>query len=229
MNAASRQQEILQTSVGDFPLDEYRLKTPERELAILHVAAVLTHYDESHFLLELKNPLPYGIALWSATVALAHDIVFRREEMPGKTVLELGAGTGLPGIAAAALGAKVVQTDRNELAMTLCKRNCARNGIETIEHRIADWTDWNETEKFDWIIGSDILYGAETRTHLRRIFDTNLVQGGRVLLSDPFRTKSVRLMEEMEKDGWKIAITKWSVGEESAPRPIGIFELSPPR
>lgn len=229
MNAARRKQEILKTSVGDFPLDEYRLKTLERELAILHVAAMLTHDDESHFLLELENPLPYGIALWSATVALAHDIVFRAAEVRGKTILELGAGTGLPGIAAASLGAKVVQTDRNELAMSLCKRNCARNGIETIEHRIADWTDWNETQKFDWIIGSDILYGAETQPHLRRIFDTNLAPGGRVLLSDPFRTMSLRLMEEMEKDGWKIAISKWSVGAESAPRPIGIFELSQPR
>src|SRR5206468_11698 len=54
-------------------------------------------------------------------------------------------------------------------------------------------------------------------------------RGGRVLLSDPFRGASLRLLEALEADGWGIALTKWDVGEGTAPRPIGVFELEPPR
>jgi predicted nicotinamide N-methyase len=143
-------------------------------------------------------------------------------------VLELGAGTGLPGIVAASLGARVVQTDRNELAMSVCKRNGERNGVASIEYRLVDWAQWDDVERYDWIIGSDVIYGATTHPHLRRIFEGNLARGGRVLLSDPFRAVSLRLLQEMEAGGWTVALSKWSVGEEDAPRPIGLFELTRP-
>jgi methyltransferase-like protein 23 len=48
------------------------------------------------------------------------------------------------------------------------------------------------------------------------------------LFADPFRAVSLRLLEALEADGWSISLTKWSVGEEEAPRPIGVFELATP-
>jgi predicted nicotinamide N-methyase len=227
MDLSIDNQRLLQTTAGDFPLEECRLRLPDRELSVLHVAAMLTHSDESHFLLEITNPLPYGIALWSSTIALAQDIISRADSFSGKQVLELGAGTGLPGIVAASLAAeRVVQTDKNNLTMTLCRRNCELNGIKTIEHHLADWTDWNDKNQYDWILGSDILYGLDMHPHLLRIFESNLAPGGRLLISDPFRAGSLRLLESMEKNGWSIRISKWSIGKEAITRPIGVFELS---
>jgi predicted nicotinamide N-methyase len=192
------------------------------------VGSVLTREDENRFLGELKGRLPYGVALWPAAIALAHDVASRADELRGKRVLELGAGTGLPGIVAASLGARVVQTDSNELAMSACKRNCERNGVGAVEHRLADWTNWKDTGRYDWIIGSDILYGVELQPHLRKIFETNLAAGGRVLLSDPFRAVSLGLLEALEEGGWSVTLSKWSVGEEATPRPIAVFELAAP-
>jgi predicted nicotinamide N-methyase len=221
-------QRVLHTSAGDFPLNEYRLRLAGREWSILYADSVLTREDENHFLGELKGRLPYGVALWPASIALAHDIVSRADDLRGRRVLELGAGTGLPGIVAASLGARVVQTDRDELAMSACRRNGARNRVEAVEHRMADWTCWEDADKYDWIIGSDILYGVELQPHLRRIFESNLEPGGRVLLSDPFRAVSLGLLEAMEADGWSVTLSKWSVGEEASPRPVAVFELAAP-
>jgi predicted nicotinamide N-methyase len=222
--------ELLYTSVGDFPLEECRLRLAERELTILHVAAMLTDQDESDFLLEMTTALPYGIALWSATIALAHDIAARANALHGRQVLELGAGTGLPGIVAALLGAKrVVQTDKNNLAMWLCKRNCELNNVVGIEHSNADWTSWNDTSQYDWILGSDILYATNMHTQLRHIFESNLARGGRILLSDPLRSGSLQLLERMEAEGWKVTMNKWNIGGESIPRPVAVFELTPPQ
>ncbi len=219
--------EVLRTTIGDLPLHEYRLGAGGREWRILHTDTVLSRSDETDFLTQRKDMVPYGIVLWPAAIALAHEVVARAADFRGKTVLELGAGTGLPGIVAASLGARVVQTDRHELAMSVCRRNGERNGVGGIEHRIVDWADWTDDTRYDWILGSDILYGESTHPYLRRIFADNLAPGGRILLSDPFRAISLRLLESLEEEGWAISFTKWSIGEENAPRPVGLFDLQP--
>ena len=221
-------QQALHTSAGEFPLHEYRLQLAGRAWSIMHTAAMLTYADEAHLFRELRNQLPYGVVLWPAAIALAHDVASHAEAFRGTRVLELGSGTGLPGIVAASHGGRVVQTDRLELALDLCKLNGERNNTHTIEYRLADWTAWDDTERYEWIIGSDILYGEALHPHLRHIFETNLAPGGKILLSDPFRGTSLGLLEAMEADGWTISVSKWSVGEEETPRTIGVFELTQP-
>src|SRR4029079_12367728 len=139
-----------------------------------------------------------------------------------------GAGTGLPGVVAASLGARVVQTDRQEGALAVCRLNGERNGVGTVECRAADWAFWDDATRYDWVIGSDILYGEEFHSHLRRIFRGNLAPGGRVLVADPFRSVSLVLLEELERDGWRGAMNTQTAGEEGTPGAIGVFELFPP-
>ena len=55
-------------------------------------------------------------------------------------------------------------------AMSVCMRNGPRNGVEAIEYCLVDWANWEDIGHYDWIIGSDILYGDTTHPHLRRIF-----------------------------------------------------------
>ena len=220
--------QVLETSAGDFKLQEYRLRQGGREWAVLHTGAVLTRDDELRVIGANNIRLPYGVAVWPSAIALVHEIATRPEDFSGRRLLELGAGTGLPGIVAASLGADVVQTDRDELALHLCRRNGERNGAQSIEYRLADWTEWSDTGHYDWIIGADILYGESLHPHLRRIFETNLEVRGRILLSDPFRATGFRLLEAMEGEGWNVSFNKWEVGEEATRRPVGVFELAPP-
>jgi predicted nicotinamide N-methyase len=127
---------------------------------------------------------------------------------------------------AASLGARVVQTDRQELAMLVCQRNAQQNRISGIQHRLVDWTEWQDETRYDWIIGSDILYGDPMHPHLQHIFETNLAPGGQVLLADPFRAPSLRLLESLLGQGWDIEITKWNLGVDDEQRTVGLFALS---
>ncbi|MEY2933212.1 MAG: hypothetical protein RL033_3961 [Pseudomonadota bacterium] len=214
---------VLSTTAGDLPLHEYRLSLGGRTWTILHTGAVLSDEDEHQFLRGDQPRLPYGIALWPSAIALAHEIAAR--PLQGVSMLELGAGTGLPGIVAAALGARVVQTDRNKAALIVCRMNADANGV-LIEQRAADWTAWNEADTYDFIVGADILYADSVHPQLRRIFESNLAPGGRLLLSDPFRAESIELLQAMEAEGWNVAFNKWTVGVVPPPRPIGVFELT---
>src|SRR5262245_60439216 len=113
---------VLHTSVGDMPLEAVELAVGERTWSILHTGAVISLDDEVAFLRgENTTRRPYGIVLWPAAIALAHEVATRA--LAGARVLELGAGTGLPGIVAASAGAHVVQTDRQKLALHVCRLN----------------------------------------------------------------------------------------------------------
>lgn len=223
---------VLHTTVGDLPLDEYRLRLDAREWRVLHTGSVLGFWEEQQFLSEQRDRIPYGVTLWPAAIALAHEVAAHGTALRGARVLELGAGTGLPGIVAAAYGAHVVQTDRQALALEVCRRNGARNSERdaggTIAYRLADWTLWDDAARYDLILGADVLYSDAMHPHLRAIFDANLARGGRLLLSDPFRKFSLALLEAMESDGWRIALGKWTVGDAADPRPIGVYEATAP-
>jgi predicted nicotinamide N-methyase len=219
---------VLDTTGGEFPLHEYRLREAGHEWSILHTGAILDRVEESRVISQRTNRLPYGVALWPSGIALAHEIATRATAFSGRTVLELGAGAGLPGIVAASFGAHVVQTDREELVLHLCRTNGQRNGGVAIDYRLADWTDWRDEARYEWIIGSDILYGEALHPQLRRIFESNLAPRGRILISDPFRGMSLRLLESLEAAGWGVSYTRWDVGEDASTLPIAVFELEPP-
>ena len=216
----------LRTNAGDVSLHQYHVTLGGRAYAILHTGAILTVDDEQRLVSDNERQRPYGLALWPSAIALAHEIAGRADETRGRHILELGAGTGLPGIVAASLGARVVQTDRHPAALSLCRLNAERNGATTVEHRLGDWVLWDDATRYDRIIGSDVLYAAAMHAYLTDIFNANLAPGGRVLLSDPFRRASLALLESLEAAGWRVTFGKWSVGGEDARCAVGVYELS---
>jgi predicted nicotinamide N-methyase len=164
--------------------------------------------------------------LWPSSVALAHDVLARADTLAGKRVLELGAGTGMPGIVAAALGARVLQIDHSELALHVCKLNAERNGVAGCEARHADWDTFASDAGFDLILGSDVLYATTMHTRLREICERCLAPAGRVLFSDPFRQQSLPMLETMEASGWQVSLAKWSVQVDASVRSIAIYEAA---
>ena len=229
MDTAAKTQQLLNTSIGDFPLSECRITVGNVELSVLHTDAVLSLDEETRYLNDPDRRTPYGVVLWPASIALAHEIVIRTAEFQGKSVLELGAGTGLPGIVAASLGSSVVQTDRSEIIIHVCQRNGERNRVKGIQYRIADWTEWTDKTRYNWIVASDILYADTQHEHLRHIFTQNLATGGKVLLSDTYRPPSVPFLESLEAAGWRSSHSRWTIGEGAAARAVAVHELTPPK
>lgn len=217
---------VLRTSAGDFILHEYQLQLGGRSWLVRHTGTVVTVAQEQAYLARERDRLPYGAVLWPSSIALAHELFARSEQLAGKRVLELGAGTGLPGIVAESLGASVLQVDRNEVALHLCRMNAQRNANERVESRAADWESFHSDTAFDFIIGADVLYAKALHERLREICDAYLAPRGTVLFADPLREESLSMLELMERSGYRVSFSKWLIGVESGTRTIAVYEAT---
>jgi predicted nicotinamide N-methyase len=130
---------------------------------------------------------PFGLMLWESAVALADHLAEAPGGLAGQRWLELGAGVGLAGLAAAHLGAEVVQTDHSAEALALARRNALRHGFDGVRHVHADWRVWPDLGTFDAVLGADILYETETYDALLGVLGRCLSPGGRLVLTDPGR------------------------------------------
>src|SRR4051812_3408289 len=108
----------------------------DRELAVLRPRNSEALLDEHAF--EEDEFMPYWAELWPSGVALAKAIAGRA--LKGAPVLELGCGLGLPSLAAARAGGRVLATDWSPTAIELLLDNADRNGV-ALAAEGGSWTD----------------------------------------------------------------------------------------
>ena len=125
-----------------------------RSLTLLRPPSAEELIDEAAFAVE--EFLPYWAELWPSGVALAEHVATR--DLRGRRVLELGAGLGVPSLAAALRGADVLATDWAEDAVALLAANAARNAI-TLRAETARWDDPAAFGAgWDLVLAADVLY-----------------------------------------------------------------------
>ena len=111
----------------------------------------------------------YGLYLWPSSPVLAWYLWLHQNQFRHKTVLELGAGTALPGILLAKLGSKVILSD--SVTLPHCVNNCREAvKLNSLEDKVAviplSWglitTQLLRLKnKLDWVIGSDLFFDPE--------------------------------------------------------------------
>ncbi len=146
---------------------------------------------------EDDDQIPYWAELWPAARGLA-QYIWERIGFRGETVLELGAGLGLPGLVAALKGGLVTFSDYKEGSLEIIARNVERNGIKNAAYLLADWRDFHCKQKFDWIIGSDVLYNPALNPYVADILKHNLSSGGHLLFAHPSRPVTTKFLDELK-------------------------------
>lgn len=146
----------------------------------------------------------YAYILWESALALGEWLV-AGESVAGQSVLELGAGVGVPGLVAQRLGATVTQTDYQMDSLLLCEWNAHENEVKT-ELLQANWRRWTHNQRYDLILAADILYDTSLHYYVERIFHRNLARGGRILLADPGRPQALDFAIHLEEHGWQVAV-----------------------
>lgn len=104
----------------------------------------------------------YGLFVWPCSVVLAEYVWQQRSRFSGVSVIELGAGTSLPGLVAAKVGSDVTLTDDSNRPEVLAnmKRVSDLNNLNCKVMGLT-WGMWDATifsihQKV--ILGADVLY-----------------------------------------------------------------------
>jgi predicted nicotinamide N-methyase len=188
------------------------IDTVEERIPLAHGEVTLARPRDAEALLteegfEHEEFLPYWAELWSSSVALAHDLA--RRSLRGAPVLELGCGLGLPAIAAALAGGRVLATDWSHDAVSAAAENARRNGVR-LETAVVSWARPGPiVERAPWrfVIASDVLYERRNATQLLELLPRLVDESGVVLIADPQRRPAEDFLERARED-WHVRTTR---------------------
>jgi predicted nicotinamide N-methyase len=160
----------------------------------------LSKSNDQHLLEEL---CPYFGTVWPSARALAEELASEPPaSLEERAVLELGCGLALPSLLAASRGAIVTATDSHPDIEAFLRRNLAGNGLEVCFRKL----DWTKEEpalgRFDWVVGSDVLYERHQPKVVAGAIHRHLAPGGVALLTDPGRPYLQEFADEMKALGY---------------------------
>ncbi|HMO14319.1 MAG TPA: methyltransferase [Pirellulaceae bacterium] len=163
---------------------------------------------------------PYWGQLWDATHGLCEELMHL--DLEDRTVLDLGCGLGIAGAVAASRGARVLLADNAIPALDFAKLNCWLWRDQT-KVQFLDWNTDDLQQKFDLIVGADIVYDSTAIPGLSRFLRKHVACDSRILLSETYRVMTDDLIKLFRQDRWKIR-------ERTCPpqldrRKVRIFEL----
>jgi predicted nicotinamide N-methyase len=134
---------------------------------------------------EADRP-PYWAYHWAGGAALARFILDRPETVSGLRVLDLGAGSGIVGIAAAKAGAmQVTAVDIDRNAVVAIGMNAAANGVAIAA--IAEDITAGPPPAVDLILVGDLFYERSLAARVGAFLDRCLAAGIEILIGDPGR------------------------------------------
>ncbi len=160
---------------------------------------------------RFNDTMPYWAWVWDSApemARLAADI--GREvarESGGGAVLELGAGLGLVGLAAALAGGPAIRltlSDHDPLALGALRVNASANGVVAAVLDL-DWRRPDAVERgaFDVVLGCDVTYEGQTHEPLLDVMDRALASHGQAWLADPGRPRLVQFLKRASARGFR--------------------------
>ncbi|RHX97034.1 hypothetical protein DYB25_003607 [Aphanomyces astaci] len=200
----------------------------------------VTTTDATCIEVECNWDVGIGGSLWTSGRLLV-DYMARnsreRDALVGRTVLELGSGTGLVGLAMAHMGpSRVIVTDLDTHVASM-ERNVVRNAelfppSTKVEVVALDWTTFTAADAraltpIDWIVGTDIAYLPEFYAPLLRTLELLVVPSTtRILLGLGRHDTDMRFFRMLAEAGYEYyKISDALVGPEYRGKDFGLFDI----
>lgn len=191
-----------------------------RELVVLRPRDSDGLIDEQAFA-DRDEFMPYWADLWPSAVLLARTLASRA--LRGARVLELGCGLGLPSLAAALAGGRVVASDWAPDALEAVALNAERNEL-SVDTVLSDWREPDALlarGPFDLVIAADVLYERRSVTPLTEVVQ---VLDCEAWLADPGRPPAAQFVSDLQLAGFSASI----LAATERP-PVTVHRLEPGR
>ena len=161
---------------------------------------------------------PYWAELWASGTELAMAV---SDASPAGRVLEIGCGLGLPSVAAALAGARVLATDRAPDAVAFAAHNARLSGT-AVETAALSWTPGDvlvERGPWDVVLAADVLYNERNVRELLALLPRLLAGGGEAWIADPDRPQAAAFVAATRDAGHPVRV------EESATPGVSIIRV----
>jgi predicted nicotinamide N-methyase len=133
------------------------------------------------------TPFPYWAKVWPSAIALVKVLQKHPSLIRDKTVLELGAGIGLPSLLMASEAKTIQVSDYDSEAVELLRKNIAHLQLHNVQALQMDWNDLPENIDPEVIILSDVNYDPTQFESLTKLIQKFIHQGCTIILSTPQR------------------------------------------
>ncbi len=197
---------------GHYSLTFDRLKAGERFVRLLKVADIEEFLDGKDPLKDVSE-FPFWVRLWDAAMILAY-ILGAQKDVQGKRLLEIGAGLGAPGLAAASAGFDVTLSDYEDIILDFQRVSAAASGLDNVIFRNIDWFDPPELEPFDVLAGAEIIYREDFLEPMLALFDKYLAADGVIFLAHDERRQNLGKFLELASHFYDIALKKQSISRD---------------
>lgn len=201
------------------------LKIQGHQLQILKI-------QDLEALLQGKDPLkdvttfPFWVRLWEAALVLAEFIATVPKDA-GPTLLELGAGLGVPGLVAAAAGFQVTLTDYEELILDFERINAAASKLEGVEVAKLDWLNPSELNRYDVIVGAEILFRDVFFEPLLEILRRSIKPDGVIYLAHDSKRQSLQPFLKMAEKEYTISVSRRRLKSFEEDKSVLLTRLKP--
>jgi predicted nicotinamide N-methyase len=178
--------------------------------------------------IDPQDPLhnfPLWAKVWTASVVLA-DSLARMTVNPAKRFLEIGAGIGLAGVVAAACGHHITVTDYNTDALRFAEANAALNRCSTMTVAKLNWHQPRGEDRYDTIVGADIVYKKQDYMPLQRLFESRLKPTGEIMLVEQVR-KTVFGFQQAMSNRYRVDIEKKTLRNDQEETRLVVFHMTP--
>ncbi|KDN81066.1 class I SAM-dependent methyltransferase [Kitasatospora cheerisanensis] len=135
---------------------------------------------------EIGLPPPFWAFPWAGGVAVARHVLDRPELVAGRSVLDLAAGSGLVGVAAALSGASAVRAaEIDAYAVAAIAVNAAANGV-AVAAELADVLD-GDGDGCQVVLAGDVFYERAMAARFLPFLERAAARGATVVVGDPGR------------------------------------------
>ena len=130
---------------------------------------------------------PFWAAAWPGGQALARYVLDHPAVVAGRTVLDLGAGSGLVAVAALLAGAaRVVASDVDPFGRAAVGVNAEANGVGPVDV-VGDLLDGEPDDAVDVVLAGDVCYDRTMTERVLPYLGKAWLGGATVFLGDPGR------------------------------------------
>lgn len=177
-------------------------------------------------ILRLNNPatlFPFWAKVWPSAMALSLFLEQNLDLINNKSVLEIGAGIGLPSFSISKHAADLTITDYAEDAVVLMQKNIEYVGFKNIKAVMADWNSFPPSIDAEVVLLSDTNYAPSEFEVLIKLIQDFIHKGITIIIATPERITASPFIDQLKMNITQQDLIEITYNDEKAS--IGLFVL----